>query len=628
MCGIAGYATRPGRRPAGRSALERMTARLEHRGPDAQDTFMDEGFGLGHRRLAIIDLAGGRNPLYDDEERVALVFNGEIYNHLELRSELEAAGCRPRTGSDGEVIVHGFLVWGWTGMLRRLRGMYSIALLDRVSRQLHLARDPLGIKPLYWSETGDGLLFGSEMKAILAALPSRPALSRKGLFECAALGYTLSPGTIYEGIQALEPGAYLTFDEQGRVRHGRHHDLVFQPGQHPADAEALWEQVSRSVQSHLMSEVPLGAFLSGGIDSSAVVTAMARLGTGDVDAVSVGVMSDGLDERPFARQVAGELGVSLHEEQAEPDIVDLLPKLAWHLESPFADTSAAPTWLVCQAARRHVIVALSGDGGDENFAGYRRTRYDVLEERLRASLPDPLRRLGLGPLGKVWPRGTWVPPKLRAGTLLTNLGNDWLDGWLHSLSRIPEERALALLRPEMRPDEPLRASVEKHAARVADYDPLSRVLAMDFATWLTDDILVKVDRMSMAHSLEVRVPLLDTDFVEYAAGLPSDAKLKDGEGKAVFKKALRGKVPDSVLDRPKQGFHLPVGEWLAGPLSGTLDEIFSDPTGPAFDLLDYQTLFAAAQEHRGGKRDRTTELWFLVMADAFQRHGAERLVTA
>jgi len=620
MCGINGYATRSGRRPLGRHVLERMASRQAHRGPDAQDVFLDEGFGLGHRRLAIIDVAGGRNPLHDDEQRVALVFNGEIYNHLELRAELEAHGCRPRTRSDGEVIVHGYLVWGLHGMLRRLRGMYSIALLDRMQRKLHLARDPLGIKPLYVAETADGLLFGSEMKSVLAALPARPALSRRGLLECAALGFTLSPGTIYEGIQSLEPGGWLSFDD-GRITRGRHHDLVFHPGVHPDDPEALWEAVVRSVRSHLMSEVPLGAFLSGGIDSSAVVTAMARLGSGGVDAVSVGVLSDGLDERPFARQVAGELGVRLHEETAEPDIVDLLPRLSWHLEAPFADTSAAPTWLVCQAARRHVVVALSGDGGDENFAGYRRTRYDVLEERLRSALPDPLRRLGLGPLGRAWPRGNWVPRSLRAGTLLQNLGDDWLDGWLRSLSRIPEARARQLLRPELRPEQPLRESVERHARRVAGYDPLSRVLAMDFATWLTDDILVKVDRMSMAHSLEVRVPLLDTDFVEYAAGLPNESKLKDGEGKQLFKRALRGRVPDSVLDRPKQGFHLPVGSWLAGPLSAPLDEILCDPGGPAFELLDHGVLAAAAREHREGRRDHTTALWFLLMTDAFQRHG-------
>jgi asparagine synthase (glutamine-hydrolysing) len=620
MCGIAGFAAAPDGLLLEQELLDRMTFSLEHRGPDAQDTFMDGPFGLGHRRLAIIDLAGGRNPLYDDEERVALVFNGEIYNHRELRAELEAAGCRPRTRSDGEVIVHGFLVWGLAGMLRRLRGMYAFALLDRMKRELHLARDPLGIKPLFYTQNAEGFFFGSEMKAILSALPTRPRLSKRGLLESVTLGFTLSPGTIYEGIHSLERGSFLTLSE-GRLKSGRHHELVFEPGIEPDDPEACWEQVTRSVDSHLMSEVPLGAFLSGGIDSSAVVTAMTQVASDRIDAVTVGVTSSGLDERPFAREVANRLDVRLHEETAESDIVDLVPRLAWHLESPFADTSAAPTWLVCEAARRHVVVALSGDGGDENFAGYRRTKYDVFEERLRSSLPHPLRRLGLGPLGRAWPRGRWVPRALRAGTLLENLGDDWLDGYLRSLSRIPEKRARALIRPEMQPHEPLRASVEHHARRVENQDPLSRVLSMDFATWLTDDILVKVDRMSMAHGLEVRVPLLDTDFVEYAAGLPVDSKLHDGEGKYLFRRSLRGRVPSSVLDRPKQGFHLPVGDWLAGPLAPVLGEILADPTGPVFELLEFNEVSKTINEHLSGKMDRTAEVWFFVVLDAFQRHA-------
>ncbi|MDG2149090.1 MAG: asparagine synthase (glutamine-hydrolyzing) [Planctomycetota bacterium] len=620
MCGIAGFASAPGGPALDRALLENMTALLEHRGPDAQDVFVDGPFGLGHRRLAIIDLAGGRNPLYDSEERVALVFNGEIYNHRELREELEAAGCRPRSASDGEVIVHGFLTWGLVGMLRKLRGMYAFALLDRVKRELHLARDPLGIKPLFYMQNSEGFFFGSEMKALLSALPSRPRLSRRGLLESVTLGFTLSPGTIYEDIHSLERGAFLTLSD-GRLRHGRHHELIFEPGSEPSDPDACWEQVTRSVASHLMSEVPLGAFLSGGIDSSAVVTAMTEVSEGRIDAVSVGVTSSGLDERPFAREVAGGLGVRLHEETAESDIVDLVPRMAWHLESPFADTSAAPTWLVCEAARRHVTVALSGDGGDENFAGYRRTKYDVLEERVRSSLPASLRRFGLGPLGRAWPRGRWVPRSLRAGTLLENLGDDWLDGYLRSLSRIPEKRARALIRPEMQADDPLRASVEHHAARVETSDPLSRVQAMDFATWLTDDILVKVDRMSMAHSLEVRVPLLDTDFVEYAAGLPVESKLHEGEGKYLFKQSLRGRVPSSVLDRPKQGFHLPVGDWLAGPLAPILGEILADPSGPVFDLLDFKQASRSVNEHLSGKVDRTAEVWFVVVLDAFQRHA-------
>ena len=620
MCGIAGLASRPSAPAPDPGRLERMTATLAHRGPDGQNTWLEGGVGLGHRRLAIIDLAGGDNPLFDAGQQVVLVFNGEIYNHLSLRAELEAYGARPRTHSDGEVIVHGYLAWGLTGMLHRLRGMFAFALHDRRSGDLHLARDPLGIKPLFHAQGPDGLLFGSEIKAVIEGLGTSPPLDRRGLFQSVALGYPLAPRTLYDGISSLGAGECATWAD-GRLRVRRHHQLVFEPGSEPADPEALWGQITSSVSRHLMSEVPLGAFLSGGIDSSAVVTAMAAVSRGGVDAVSVGVSGDGLDEREHARQVAAGLGVRLHEERAEPDVLALLPRLAWHLESPFGDTSAAPTWLVCEAARRHVTVALSGDGGDENFAGYRRTRYDVLEERLRGAIPAWVRRGLLGPLGRAWPRGSWVPRPLRAGTLLGNLGGDWLDGYLCSLSRIPEARARRLLHPELVDAQPLRDDLLPHAERAAGLDPLSRVQFMDFSVWLADDILVKVDRMSMAHGLEVRVPLLDTDFVEYAARLPGSAKLGPDGGKQLLRRSLRSRVPDSVLDRPKQGFHLPVGSWLAGPARPLLDALLAEPQGPAFELLRHDTLSAAAREHARGRVDRSTELWLLLVTDAFLRHG-------
>lgn len=620
MCGITGLASAPGKAAPDLGRLERMTSLLAHRGPDGQDLWLQGGVGLGHRRLAIIDVAGGDNPLLDEDESVVLVFNGEIYNHALLRGELEAAGCRPRTRSDGEVILHGYKIWGLMGMLRRLRGMYAFALHDRRSGQVHLARDPLGIKPLFHAENQDGLVFGSELKAVLGGLEGTPRLSPRGLLHSVCLGFVLAPHTIYSGVRSLPAGECATWAD-GRLRLRRHHELVFEPGSEPADPDELWSQITRSVESHLMSEVPLGAFLSGGVDSSTVVTAMAQVAEGGVDAVTVGVGGDGLDEREYARAVAAGLPVRLHEELAEPDVLSLLPKLAWHLEMPFADTSAAPTWLVCEAARRHVTVALSGDGGDENFAGYRRTRYDVLEEQVRRRLPAWLRTGVLGPLGRAWPRHAAIPRPLRAGTLLANLARDWLDSYVHSLSRIPEARARQLLRPEVQDELPLRADFEQHAFCAGGLDPLSRVLFMDMSTWLTDDILVKVDRMSMAHSLEVRVPLLDTDFVEYAARLPNHAKLAGGQGKQLLRRCLRGRVPDSVLDRPKQGFHLPVGSWLAGPAKPALDDLLARPDAAVFELLSHDVLRQAAQDHGAGRRDHATELWQLLVTDAFLSHG-------
>jgi asparagine synthase (glutamine-hydrolysing) len=618
MCGITGYIAAPDRSHPTRALLEAMTGTIAHRGPDGEGLHLHGPVALGQRRLAIIDVAGGQNPLTDRDGRAALMFNGEIWNYRALRAELEAAGARPRSNCDAEVILHGYLHWGLPRMLTRLRGMYAFALHDLATGAVHLARDPLGIKPLYLHQDRDALRFGSELKSILAALPGRPRVSRAGLLQCASLGYTLSPLTIFEGVESLPPGMWASV-EHGRVTRGRHHVLRLQPGREQADPEELWARVRTAVESHLMSEVPLGAFLSGGVDSSAIVTAMAELRGPDVDAVCVGILEPGMDERPHARAVAGPLGIRLHEEAAAPELLDLLPRLAWHLEMPFGDTSAAPTWLVCAAARRHVTVALSGDGGDENFAGYRRIRYDVLEERWRSRLPAPLRSGVLGPLGRAWPVSPRLPRPLRAGTLLRNLDGDWLSAYIRSLCRVREEDARALLRPEAADPAPLRAAFEPHAAAAADLDPLHRVLAMDFATWLPDDILVKADRMSMAHGLEVRVPLLDTDFVEYAAGLPADAKLAHGQGKVLFRRALQGRVPQAVLDRRKQGFHLPVDRWLATGLRGRLADVLADTAGPAFEHADPARYRVLAEEHLSGRVDRSTELWFLLTLDAFLR---------
>jgi asparagine synthase (glutamine-hydrolysing) len=617
MCGIAGFAAAPGRDVLPEERLAAMAAALAHRGPDGDGFHRHGGVALAHRRLAIIDVAGGQNPIRDAAGQAALMFNGEIWNYRALRAELEASGCRPLSHSDAEVVLHGVLQWGLLPALRRLRGMYAFALHDLRTGELHLARDPFGIKPLFLRRTPAGLAFGSEIKAVLAAGDPTPRLDRRGLLHAATLGFALSPRTLFEGVQALPPGHAATLRD-GRLAISRHHELAWEPGRERADAGELWARLSDAVGSHLMSEVPLGAFLSGGIDSSAIVAAMAARGSG-VDAVCVGILEPGMDERPHAREVAAALRVRLHEEQARPDLLELLPRLVRHVEQPFGDTSAAPTWLVCEAARRHVTVALSGDGGDENFAGYRRTRYDVLEQRLRGTLPGPLRRALLGPLGRAWPRGTWLPGPLRAGTLLANLGDDWLGAYVRSLSRIGEARARELLQPDAADPAPLRADFEPHAARADGLDPLHRVLAMDFATWLPDDILVKADRMSMAHGLELRVPLLDTDFVGWAAGLPAEARLSGGRGKMLLREALAPRVPRRVLARRKQGFHLPVGAWLRGPLRPRLTDLLADPRAPAFGLLRREPCERLAREHLDGRFDHATELWFVLALDAFLR---------
>ncbi len=620
MCGITALAAAPGAPPVDRARLQRMTDAIAHRGPDAEGLHVAGSVGLGHRRLSIIDVAGGDNPLYDEGRRTALVFNGEIYNHVELRAQLVAAGCRPRSASDGEVILHGYRQWGLVGMLERLRGMYAFALHDLERDELHLGRDPLGIKPLYVALDADGLAAGSEQKAVLAARRAAPALDRAGLLQCATLGFTLGARTMYAGVGSLPPGGWASY-RAGRLTQGSHGQPAWEPGTTAADPEVLWERLRESVGSHLMSEVPLGAFLSGGMDSSAVVTAMAELRGRDVDAICVGVLDGGLDERPWARQVARRLGIRLHEEEARVDLAELLPRLAYHLEAPFTDTSAAPTWVVSRAARRHVTVALSGDGGDEHFAGYRRTRFDVAEERWRRRLPSALRRGLLGPLGRAWPNSPRLPRPLRAGTLLRNLADDWLGGWLRSICRVPEPAARALLRPEVQDEAPLREHVAERAAAVEHLDPLHRVLALDLRTWLCDDILVKVDRMSMAHQLEVRVPLLDTAFTAWARRLPGEARLAGGRGKVLLRRAVEPRLPPGQLERPKQGFHLPVAQWLAGPLAEPLRELLSRPGGRVFDCLRPEAARAAFDAHLAGRADRSAELWFVLMLDAWLEHG-------
>ena len=623
MCGIAGFAPKPDRPFLDAATLKRMTGLLAHRGPDAETFVIDRGVGLGHRRLSIIDVEGGDNPLEDAERIVSLVFNGEIYNHLDLRAELEVLGARPKTGSDGEVIVHGYLAYGLEGLLKRLRGMFAFALYDRRDRSLHLARDPLGIKPLFFSTTEDALVFGSEIKAIVGALPGPWEFSQRGLLQSATLGFTLSPETIFERVQSLPPGHVASW-RHGHLSLRAYFDLDFRPGSETADPDQLWHRFKETVSRHLMSEVPLGAFLSGGVDSAAVVKAMSDVSGGAINAVTVGVDAPGLDERFAARDTATALsGIRLHEAIADMSITEMVPKLAWHLDQPFADSSAAPTWLVSEAAKRHVTVALSGDGGDENFAGYRRTRFDVLEDRIRRRVPGPLGRHVIGPIGRAWPTSPRLPQAFRAGTLLSNLGCDWLDAYIRSMTRIPEARARRLFQSGVLPHEPLRASFEPHARRVAGLDPLSRALQMDFRTWLADDILVKVDRMSMAHGLEVRVPLLDTDFVTYVAGLPSEAKLHRGRGKHLFRQALRHRLPDSVLDRPKQGFHLPLDAWLTGPLQLKLRDLAADRAGPIADYLDLDAVATAIDEHGQRIADRSTDLWFVIMFDAFLQHGAQ-----
>jgi asparagine synthase (glutamine-hydrolysing) len=601
-----------------------MRDALRHRGPDGAGLLVLPGIGLGHRRLAIIDVAGGDQPIWNEDQTAAIVFNGEIYNYQELMRELIERGHRFRTRSDSEVILHGFEEWG-PQVCERLLGMFAFAVYDRPRHRLFLARDRLGKKPLYVRRENGRILFGSELKAILADRSVPRRIRPQAVAEYLALRYVPAPGTVFEGIEKLPAAHWLLAEAGGKVSVQCYWRLSF------ADPlvqdrkkwiEDILGELDRATRVRLMSEVPLGAFLSGGIDSSAVVASMTRVGTGRVATCSVGFSDAAFDERPHAREMAAFLGADLSEALVTPDPERDLEVLAAHLDDPVGDSSALPTWHVSRITRQRVTVALSGDGGDENFAGYRRYRFDALENRVRRLLPRALRVPVFAGAAAMYPKADWLPRPLRFKRTLQNLARDPAEAYFRSVSCALPEDVAALLAPDAvaacgDPFVALRAAY----ARADGPDPLSRILATDIQTWLCDDILAKVDRTSMAVSLEVRAPLLDHRFMELCARIPSDEKLRRGEGKAIFKAALRGRLPDSCLDRRKQGFSVPLRRWTRGPLTGVLDQLLAGPTmGTWFRRERVAALLAA---HRSGTADHSEILWSLLMFDRWHRRWVD-----
>ena len=618
MCGIAGLVRLDPAAPlheGARADLERMAAAMSHRGPDADGFLVDEGVGLAFRRLSIIDVAGGDQPISNEDGTVRIVFNGEIYNYRELTEALEAKGHVFVTRSDTETLVHGYEEWGERGLLERVNGMFAFAIHDARRKRVVLARDRLGIKPLHIAEMPDGIAFCSELKSVHALSTFRREIDPCAWLDGMVLGYVPAPRTIWKHATKLEPGHFAVV-EDGSVRTERYWQAPFveQPIDLDDAADRVAELLADAVRLRLVSEVPLGCFLSGGVDSSAVVAAMVdEMGT-SLNAVTVGFEDAAFDERGVARRVASHLGIEPREEVVGADHT-VLDGVSATYDEPHADPSDVPTWLLCRATRRHVTVALSGDGGDELFGGYRRYAFDQFENRIRSFIPGPLRRFVFGPLGQMLPKGDRLPRPLRAKTLVSNLALDPVEAYFRSVARIAPEEAARLIAPELleqcdgwRTIERFRAIDERRSLR----DPLFRIRALDLETWLPDDILTKVDRASMAHSLEVRVPILDHRLVEFASSLPSDLLIRGGSTKHVFKHALRRTIPDDVLDRKKQGFDLPVAAWLSGPLADELDFLVSSgsPLQGMFDLDRAKTLLA---EQRDGRRNRLSEVWTMLV---------------
>jgi asparagine synthase (glutamine-hydrolysing) len=626
VCGLAGMLDTRGRREYPRDLLGRMNDVLSHRGPDESGIHIEPGVALGHRRLSIIDLATGQQPLFNEDGSVVVVFNGEIYNYRQLMPELEALGHVFRTRSDTEVIVHAWEAWG-ERCVERFRGMFAFALWDRNRRCLFLARDRLGVKPLFYALLADGtLLFGSELKALTVHPDFLRRIDPRAVEQYFALGYVADPLCIYAGAHKLPPGHSLLVQEGRALPEPKEYwDVRFTLDNRLGDEDAAAElraRIRESVELRLESEVPLGAFLSGGVDSSAVVATMAELSSSPVRTCAISFDDPAFDEARYAQIVAERYGTDHHVERVEAEDFDLLDTLAHLYDEPYADSSAIPTYRVCQLARRHVTVALSGDGGDESLGGYRRYRLHLAEERVRALLPGGVRRMLFGPLGRVYPKADWAPRPFRARTTFQALARDSAGAYLHSVSilRADERQRLysARLKGELA-GYSTDALFAHHAERSGTDDPLALAQYLDYKTWLVGDINTKVDRASMAHSLEVREPLMDHPLIEWLATLPSNLKLRGGEGKWVFKKAFEPALPREILYRPKMGFSIPLARWLRGPLAARTREAVLGERLAETGYFEPRTLRWMVESHQSGRRDFSAPLWSLLMFDAFLR---------
>src|SRR5581483_8761414 len=626
MCGIVGIMDLRAKREISRELLARLNETQHHRGPDAGGLHLEPGVGLGHRRLSIIDLATGQQPLYNEDGSVVVVYNGEIYNFQSLIPELAALGHVFRTKSDTEVIVHAWESWG-ERCVERFRGMFAFALWDRNRETLFLARDRLGVKPLYYAELGGELVFGSELKSLVAHPAFRRELEPHAIEEYFALGYIPEPRTIYAAARKLPPGHTLAVRRGAPVPAPREYwDVRFTHDNPIAERDAqaeLIERLQESVRLRLISEVPLGAFLSGGVDSSAVVAMMARQSAEPVNTCSIGFSEPAFDESRYAAAVAERYATRHFVEQVDSDDYGLIEVLARTYDEPYADSSAIPTYRVCQLARKRVTVALSGDGGDENFAGYRRYRLHAMEERLRAMLPLSVRRPAFGLPGRVYPKADWAPQVLRAKTTFQALARTSVEAYFHSVSLIRADMRAQLYSNSFKAelggytaDEVFR----RHAARAGTEDPLALVQYLDLKTYLVGDINTKVDRASMAHSLEVREPLMDHPLVEWLATLPSALKVRGQQGKHLLKKAMEPYLPHDILYRPKMGFAVPLAQWFRGPLRRSLRDKLLGSQVADTGFFSPKYLRRLVDEHQSGLRDHSAPLWSLLMFQAFLEH--------
>lgn len=622
MCGIAGiFHYREQERSVDLALLEAMTTTLAHRGPDGAGTWTGPGVGLGHRRLSIIDLSErGRQPMRDDRGDLVLTYNGEVYNFRELRSELQARGHRFASDSDSEVILCGYREWG-AAVVERLSGIFAFAIWDASRRALFLARDPLGVKPLFFSDLAGTFRFGSEPKAILRDPAVPRDVDHAALDGFFTFSYTPAPATGFAAVRQLLPGECATVDTHG-VRRSRYYRIPYADRARVISFDAAKRELSdlllEVTRAQLVADVPVGAFLSGGIDSAAIVHAMQQASPGRVNTLTVGFGETGFDERVAAERTAQALGVPFHSQLATLDAADLLPKLSQHMEEPTADSSMVPVYLLCREARKRFTVAMSGDGADEILAGYdtyRATHYAALYRRL----PALLRRGVISRLAHALPVSDGKYSLHQRATRFVE-GAELGAGRDHAAWRVifGAELKQRLYAPEFLRRVAGADALGLYAAAIDEVptkrEELLGLLHADTAFYLPNDMLVKVDRMSMANGLEVRVPFLDTQMVRFAADLPPDHKLHRGRiRKHVLRESLRGTVPDSVLDLPKSGFNIPVEAWMRGTLHDLLLDLARTHATELGEFLRTDELERVTEEHRTRRADHGHALFSVLL---------------
>jgi asparagine synthase (glutamine-hydrolysing) len=598
---------------------------IRHRGPDDEGFHIDRNCAMGMRRLAIIDLSTGHQPIHNEDRTVWVVFNGEIYNYRELRDALEADGHRFYTMSDTETIVHGYEQWG-DQVFSKLRGMFAVALWDARTRTLLIGRDRAGIKPLYYGEAGGRLFFGSEAKCVLVNPEVDRSLNVAALDHYLAYQYTPRDQSIFRGMAKLRPGHLLRVKD-GRVTIEQYWRLPDTPSFEGDEQEALTELrrvLSTAVRSHMIADVPLGAFLSGGIDSSIVVALMAEASDRPVKTFSIGFEESGFDELPHARRVAAHLGTDHHEFIVRPDALAILDRVVWHFDEPFADPSAIPTWYVSEMARRHVTVVLSGDGGDELFGGY--NRY-VPHPRV-----ESFDRLAPG-VGRAVAAAAWraLPHGTRGKNFLRHVARDRRGRYIDSITFFHADERAALMSPALRAqlgDWDAEAYFSRPFDRFARLPVKAQMMSFDFETYLPEDCLVKVDRMSMAHSIESRVPLLDHLVVEFAASLPASLKMPAGRLKHLLKTLAFSLMPREILDRPKMGFGVPIGRWFRGELREAFGDILGSTLARQRGYFNTAFVERLLADHLSGRRDHSWRLWQLLVFELWQRQYVDQAAAA